>query len=124
MSAFTVTLPWPDRRLFPNARVFWAAKAKQVRIHRRLAYFEALKVQEAIPAEVRADPDKSIFYRITYIPKINRRRDEDGIISACKAYLDGVSEAIGINDSRFHIRGCDAQPAQKPGAIVLEFWWE
>lgn len=122
--SLTVTLPWPDRRLFPNARVFWASKAKQVKTHRRLAYFEALKIQEAIPAEVRSDETKSIFYRIIYTPKINRKRDEDGIISACKSYLDGVSEAIGINDFRFHIRGCEALPAQKPGSITLEFFWE
>lgn len=120
----TVTLPWPDRRLFPNARVFWATKAKQVRIHRRFAYFEALKIQELIPPEVRADQTKSIFYTITYTPKINRRRDEDGIIASCKSYLDGVSDAIGINDQRFHIRGVEALPAKKPGSIVLSFWWD
>lgn len=120
----SITLPWPDRHLFPNDRCHWAVKAKQVKKHRRLAYYEALEIQSAIPDAVRADADQPIFYRIIYTPKINRHRDEDGIISSCKAYLDGISEAIGINDYRFHIRGCEALPAKRPGSIVIELDWE
>lgn len=122
--SISVTLPWPDRRLFPNARVFWATKAKLVKSHRRLAYFEALKIQDAIPAEIRANESIKINYTIQCVPKINRHRDEDGILSACKSYLDGVSDAIGINDRRFHIKGVDILPAEKPGSITLTFWWE
>ena len=119
-----VNLPWPDRKLVPNARVFWAAKAKEVKRHRRLAFMAALDLQEQIPAAVRANEEASIYYTISYEPKINRKRDEDGVIAACKSYLDGVSEAIGINDCRFHIRGCEALPAKKPGSITLAFWWD
>lgn len=34
-------------------------------------------------------------------PPIKRNRDLDGLLSSCKAYFDGIADAIGIDDSKF-----------------------
>jgi crossover junction endodeoxyribonuclease RusA len=34
-------------------------------------------------------------------PPVKRNRDADNLLAACKAYFDGIADAIGINDSRF-----------------------
>ena len=38
---------------------------------------------------------------IWFVPKTRRKRDKDNLLAACKHYLDGISDAIGVNDYRF-----------------------
>ena len=40
-------------------------------------------------------------------PAVSRNRDDDNLIAACKAYRDGIADALGVNDSMF-----DVQPVQ------------
>lgn len=119
MREFSIELPFPARVLFPNARPNWHVKAREVKLHRYWSYVatRAANVGEVAPKDV-------IEYRITYTPKTNRRRDEDGIISSCKSYLDGVAQALGIDDHIFRHRGTEALPAKAPGSLVLTFRWE
>jgi crossover junction endodeoxyribonuclease RusA len=46
-------------------------------------------------------PDGPIAVRLTFHPPDNRRRDIDNALSCCKAYLDGIADAYGVNDNRF-----------------------
>jgi crossover junction endodeoxyribonuclease RusA len=103
---FTVILPWPDRVLHPNSRCHWARKAKAVNRHRVLAgwnakaasfpklYVEALKVT------------------VIFSPPDNRARDLDGMLSSIKAYLDGIADVVGVDDSKWHIEMCRGLPTK------------
>ena len=119
IQSFSIELPWPQRVLFPNARPHWAVKSKKVKVHRNWARIVTMN-------EVKAPihPKGRIGYTIDFTPPINRKRDEDGILSACKSYLDGVADALGVNDTLFTIKGMQGHPAQAPGAIKLTFSWE
>lgn len=109
-----VKLPWPSRVLFPNARPHWAQKAKAVKMHRTLA---RLSVNPSAMF-----PNGKVFWRLDYFPPNRRRRDEDNLISACKAYLDGIAEGLGIDDSRFRLREIREHDVVKDGAVHLTFW--
>lgn len=96
-----ITLPWPPRELSPNARVHWAKRAKHVKACRLLAYWAAVSEGPIPGAKV----------AITFNPPDNRRRDLDGMLSQIKAFLDGIADATGVDDSKWAL-------AITKGAIV------
>lgn len=92
----TIILPWPAKQLHPNARVHWAVRAKHARKAREDGYFAAKA------AGVAARPS-GVALGIVFYPPNARRRDLDGCLSALKSALDGIADALGVDDSRFAI---------------------
>lgn len=37
-------------------------------------------------------------------PAVDRGRDDDGLIGACKAFRDGIAQALGIDDKYFDLQ--------------------
>lgn len=91
----TISLPWPDPKLSPNARTHWAVKSRYTRDQRTLARVMA---QRTLPPPM---VDGKLSLRITFRPPDRRARDLDNMLASCKAYLDGISDAYGVNDARF-----------------------
>jgi Holliday junction resolvase RusA-like endonuclease len=52
---------------------------------------------------VAANPSGKVTVKMTFCPKTNRRRDLDNLIAATKSLRDGISDAIGIDDSKTEI---------------------
>lgn len=97
MSEQVVTLPWPSKGLSPNARLHWAALSKAKKSY-RLACFaltREAKLQAPANGPIRIDME---FHRPT-----RRSYDSDNLISSMKSGLDGVADAMGVNDKRFVI---------------------
>ncbi len=92
-----LVLPWPSRDLHPNARVHWARKAKAVKAARQQADILAL----AAGWQHVSWPDGPLHVWIDGYPADRRRRDADGLLSSMKAALDGIADAIGVDDRRF-----------------------
>lgn len=55
----------------------------------------------------------------TFSAPDKRRRDQDGLMSSIKAYADGISDAIGVDDSKWqwNIR---CAPPVKGGNVRLQ----
>lgn len=92
-----ITLPWPPRELSPNSRGHWAVKSKAAKAY-RIASGWAAKA-----ANVRIDGIGMIDVHIEFRPPSRRRYDWDNCIASCKAGLDGLADALGVNDSRFRL---------------------
>lgn len=107
-----VTLPWPHKNLSPNARVHWGAKSRSVKAARSLAFYHAFDSR-------RPKPDGQLVVSLEFIPPTNRARDIDNMVASCKAYLDGIAEALGVNDNRFKLGRITGKPAQKPGCVLV-----
>lgn len=90
-------LPWPSRLLHPNARVHWAAKSKATKAARADAHLLA----KAAGWHRETLPDGPLHVWIDGYPTDRRRRDADGLLSSMKAALDGIAEALGVDDRRF-----------------------
>ena len=90
----SISLPWPDRVLSPNSRAHWSRRAKAVKAARTLAYWLAHMGMTDLP-------DGPVPVRVVFHPPDKRGRDLDNMLASCKAYLDGISDAYGINDNRF-----------------------
>jgi hypothetical protein len=117
MTTAEIFLPWPDRRLSPNGRQHWAQIAHAKRAAKRTAYYAAL---EAGIGKIDAD---SLSVRLIFFPPDNRRRDIDNLLSSQKAALDGVAQAIGIDDSRWRIALELRSPIERAGMVKVELEW-
>lgn len=90
-------LPWPDRVLHPNVRVHWAKRAKAVKIARADAY--VLAVQNGWRGLTL--PEGPLHVWIDGYPPDRRRRDADGLLSSLKSAIDGIADALAVDDRRF-----------------------
>ena len=90
-----ILLPWPCKELSPNTRCHWAVKAKAVKSYRSAAGW-ATKA-----SGYKIHGNGPIDLHIGFYPPDNRARDLDGMLSSIKAGLDGIADALDVNDKRF-----------------------
>lgn len=90
-----ITLPWPSRDLHPNVRVHWTRKAMAAKLARAYAFYVTRQ------AHMRAPPAGRLQAWIDAYPPDHRRRDADGVLSALKPSLDGIADALGVDDRWF-----------------------
>jgi crossover junction endodeoxyribonuclease RusA len=90
-----VIYPWMPKELNPNSRTHYMVLAKQKKIYKQACW--ALTKEAKLPL---VDGDRATLEIAFYSPT-RARRDLDNCLAAFKAGLDGISEAIGLDDSRF-----------------------
>ena len=96
-----VTLPWPDKRMSPNARLHFHAVAK-VKAAARADAAKETKAQMPITArQIVAEGEGRIYLTVRFYPPDKRHRDDDNAVSSFKAARDGIADALGVNDRRF-----------------------
>jgi crossover junction endodeoxyribonuclease RusA len=91
-----ISLPWPPSELSPNKRQHWTKKSAAVAKYRELCHQTAL--MQAYRQTLRAAP-----YRVTilFVAPDRRRYDVDNLLARLKSGLDGVCDALKINDVQF-----------------------
>jgi crossover junction endodeoxyribonuclease RusA len=109
----TIVLPWPDSRVSPNARTHWAPKSKIKAQERQAAKIIALS------SGYESLGDGDIPLSIEFCPPDLRHRDRDNCLASCKAMLDGVADALNINDSRFEPITLRRGAVVKGGQVIV-----
>lgn len=89
-----ITLPWPAKPLHSNSRAHWADKARSTS-----------KARQAAALVAKANgvgkwPEASIL--VEYYPP-TRRGDPQNVPGSLKAYLDGIADAMGVDDRGFKV---------------------
>lgn len=95
--ATQVKLPWPARALSPNVRVHWSVEAKAKKKYRRDCYYATRA------AKASASASESVTLSFTFYPPHNRGYDKDNLIAQMKSGIDGIADALGIDDKHFHL---------------------
>ena len=109
-----VTLSWPAHALSPNARCHWAVKSKAVKAYRREAWIEGLRAKWD-----KLDPAVGLIgLRVVFQPPSNRRYDMDNCVASIKSLLDGLADALGVDDARFQLSAAMGPKAPR-GAVVV-----
>ena len=119
LRSIEVTLPWPPKEVFPNFRYshHWRKSWPQVKCVKGTAFFWAKK---AIGRQVVARDHMSRWQvHLDFYPPDLRKRDEDGMIGAAKPSLDGIAEALHVDDSLFNITHAIHPPRRPHGAVVI-----
>lgn len=91
-------LPFPSPDLSQNGRVHWARKAAATKSAREEARILALSAGWNASHGL---PDGRLHLWWDYYTPSRRRYDDDNLLGRCKAYRDGIADALGIDDSRF-----------------------
>jgi crossover junction endodeoxyribonuclease RusA len=92
----TITLPIPDRRLSPNARVHWAARSKATKAARTMAFVHTCSTWGALTPRPKWPKARM---RVTLYHKTKRTPDPANFMATLKAYEDGIADAgIVAND--------------------------
>lgn len=96
----TITLPWPVKKLWQNRRFHWVlvARAKQVQRYMARALMNEAKrdLAKFNPCRYELDFD---FHQPNAI-----KRDLQNMPATQKAAIDGIADALGVDDSEFIIR--------------------
>ena len=96
-----VVLGWPPTDLSPNARKHWAVVAKAKKQYRKDCYSvskEQLKKYKKVTENI---PERLVL-EMTFIPPDRRSYDRDNLVARMKSGIDGLADALKINDKRFH----------------------
>lgn len=92
------TLPWPQSKLSPNARVHWSTLAKAKKEYRSACWLTALDQQRGWRPEL---PEGPLLVELEFVPPQRRSYDRDNLISRMKAGLDGLCDALKVDDKKF-----------------------
>jgi crossover junction endodeoxyribonuclease RusA len=116
MNDISITLPWPPVELSPNRPGHWAKKAKA-----KKAYRTACRaIVEACPYEgASLPPDAILSVSMRFHAPSRRRYDWDNLLARMKAGLDGISDALGVDDSIFRPSIEVAEPCPPNGHVVV-----
>ena len=96
MRDYLIRISWPDPKLQSNARGHWKPKADAVKAYRAEAFYMAKQAGvDAIP---------SAHLEFTFYQPNQRRRDLHNLPSAMKAVIDGIADAMGVDDNKFKCR--------------------
>lgn len=112
-------LPWPDPALNPNRKngKHWgatsAAKDKRKADARWLVLVEMRK-NGYVP------PVGRLPVSLTFCPPDKRRRDLDNLLASMKSDLDGVAQALGMDDQNFDPLTLKRGEPVKGGCVIVE----
>lgn len=110
-----IELSWPAKELSPNARVHHMA------LHR---FKKAAKTEAQLATKI-ARPfdwghDGPLAIHITaHPPKAWRTGDDDNLTARMKAALDGIAEALGVNDRQFSNPTIEWADRTERGKIIV-----
>jgi len=111
--SFLLEIPWPDRRLSPNARQHWAAAARLRKAYRA----RCRAIGEQVGLGYLRGSENAVSVHLTFFPPDKRARDWDNMLAAMKSGLDGLADAMGVDDSRWRVAFEVSEPVK--GGIVL-----
>ena len=86
---------WPDKALFPNKAgntLHWAQRSALRKAHREEAFWLAIKENSYF---------KQATIEIQVTAKDKRKRDLDGLLTACKPWIDGIVDAGIMEDDNY-----------------------
>ena len=106
-----IELPFPPASLSGHNTGHWRAKSAIVAKHRLWAKHATVAAGVTVP------PSGDIRLLITFYPP-DRRGDRVNYPNRLKPYLDGIADALKVNDSRFLPAYQFAEPT-KPGKVVI-----
>jgi crossover junction endodeoxyribonuclease RusA len=113
-AAVSFGLPFPAKILWPNGRGHWAEKARAVKSARKAAWAAALAAGvKSLPAS------DGYAIAVTVYPKTQNAIDADNAVASLKATLDGIADALGVDDRTFDTPSISFGEPIKGGLLSL-----
>ena len=94
-----IVLGRPPSDLSPNARLHWAKLARAKKQYRNACF--SVSKEQLKKFKTDNIPEK-LFLEMTFIPPDRRSYDRDNLVARMKSGIDGLADALKINDKRFN----------------------
>ncbi len=109
-------LGWPDKALSPHAKGHWRPKARATRTARIEARIIAL--QQGAQRIPRPETARLVF---AFHPPDRRKRDLHNMPATMKAAIDGIADAMGVDDNKFRCAWPEVfSDPVKGGCVLIE----
>ena len=115
----TIRVPaQPPAEISANSR---AHHMEKYRINRDLRLMAKIAAMDAINATPHEFPDAPRYHVAVTIAwgKRRKRQDDDNAHIACKSMLDGIADALGVNDRRFDVDVAQRRDPEGIGHVVV-----
>lgn len=112
-----IELPYPDKELSPNSRCHWSQKAKAAKKARSDAFVIARAA--GLDKSTFAGYEGRLHFWIDIYAKTRNYPDADNILSSLKNFLDGIADALGVNDRRFVHHPFVKDATHKGGKVII-----
>lgn len=113
--SFVLELPWPSSKLSPNAREHWSTTAR----HKRAFRARCRAIGESVGIGALQGSENVVAVHLTFFPPDKARRDWDNMLAAMKAGLDGLADAMGVDDHRWRV-SFDVSDPVKGGVVLVQ----
>lgn len=116
-SVLSIRLDFPAPELFPNRSKgrHWGTLHK-LRAQATAVSYLMTKAQ----AKDWVPTDRDLRLTVTFLMPDKRKRDADNCLSAAKHALDGVAQALKVDDFQFQPVQVIRRFGTKPGALIIE----
>ncbi len=114
MGSIRIELPWPPSELSPNRRMHWAKLAKAKRLYRDMCHYS---VQRGLIV-----PDNDLTLDLLFNPPTKRKYDRDNLVARLKSGIDGIADALKINDVRFVRLSAQIGNVVNRGAVIVNIY--
>ena len=112
-----ITLLWPASALWQNRRHHWADRTRATKEARRWAW--------AAAKEARVESNPNAYLKFTFHPPTKRLPDMQNMPATQKAAIDGIADAMQVDDSGFRcIWPLEFAEPVKGGSVIVEIFNE
>ena len=94
-----LVLGWPPSDLSPNARLHWAKVARAKKQYRQACNSVS---KEQLKKYKYTELPEFLVLEMVFIPPDKRNYDRDNLVARMKSGIDGLADAMRINDKRFN----------------------
>ncbi len=112
-----IRLPFPDKKLMPNKKngKHWTSTVASKDSQKTDAFLLTL---DALDIAGKQTWPEHIPLSLMYLTPDKRHRDLDNLLAASKAIIDGMAQALGVDDKRFKPILVDSVLGPKEGALI------
>jgi hypothetical protein len=122
LRSFVVELPYPSAALSQNARGAWQRHHSKQQRAKMDGYLAALEAMHKCSYEPPSGRHVHWAVTVRCYPPDHRRRDVHNTFAALKHYVDGIAEAMKVDDSRFTMWTIEPfGDVVRHGSVVLMF---
>ena len=115
INSITLQFPYPDRALSPNAsKRHWRYKEPAKQAARTEAFYMAA------PFKGTFNGYDALQMSLTIYPPDKKRRDLDNVFASMKSAIDGMCNAIAVDDTQIRRVVLEWGGVVKNGAVELE----
>jgi crossover junction endodeoxyribonuclease RusA len=118
MASLSISTGWPSQKLSPNGRPNRFEKARAIKAAKAEGYVATLIAKPL--RGFRFEPGRLKVTIHAHPPTAWRTGDGDNLVASCKALLDGIAEALAVNDRCFEVQPVSWEERTAGGSITFE----